>query len=129
VSVPTSDPVIAKTAKLRWPTTVVGWLGLTCLVAADVWLAYTRQDAVVLILTGYIFNQMGMDAKQSATLTTVVAAVGHSIRAADAADRAADAAVETAVKADEKLNTIEAGIKDIQDNPAMPGTPAGRRTA
>lgn len=100
---------------LRWPTTATAWAGLAIMIAADAWLIYNKQTEAVAVLTGLILNNLGLTLQQSTALSMAVAATTH-------ASRAADAAADAAVKTDDRLSTLTEAVRDIQENPAQPGT-------
>ena len=109
---------------IRLPTTKTAIVCLVIVAALDAWALYEGNDTQASVLTGIVCMMLGMSREQAAVAAVAVQAANS---AANHAQVAADVAVETASRADEKLNVIEAGIKNIQDNPAMPGTPSDQR--
>jgi hypothetical protein len=116
VSVPTPQ----KEPLIKLPTTTTAWICLVIIAALDAWSLYKGNDTQASVLTGIVCMMLGMSREQAAVAAVAVQAANN---AASHAQVAADVAVETAAKADEKLDTALVALKDIQDNPAMPGTP------
>jgi hypothetical protein len=94
----------------------MAWLALLVVAGLDAYAFYRGNETQSTVLTGILCMMLGMSREQAA-----VAAI--AVRAASNAQVAADISADTAAKADDKLTTIAEAVKDIQDNPVMPGTP------
>lgn len=116
VGTPT-EPIRPKVSlRLCWPTDVPSWLGLIVLVGCCGYLYQREQFEVAAILFGIILNQLGVSGQQTAALTM-------AFRAAEHAAQAAQTAEVNASQTQEKLEVVKEAVKDIQENPALPGTP------
>lgn len=109
-----------KDAAIKLPQTITAWVCLVIIGGLDAYAFYKGNDTQASVLTGIVCLMLGMSREHAAVAAMAVRAANS---AADNAQVAADVAAETAIKTDEKLDTALGALKDIQDNPAMPGTP------
>lgn len=101
---------------IRWPTNPSSWAGLIILAICVAWLANNKQYEAAAILFGLLLSQLGISGQSAAALA-------FAFRAAEHASQAANTAADAAAQTDAKLNVALEAVKDIQDNPAQPGTP------
>jgi hypothetical protein len=117
----------------RLPATLTGKVGLALIAAAAAWLSYRNQFEAAASLVGVACWLLGMSREQAAATAFAFRAAVNSEHAATSSARANLHAVETkeiateaaaaATQAASTGEVVKDALRDIQDNPNMPGTP------